>query len=106
MLHWLDEHRTRDTSPSVVVHGDAGHGNFMVVDDRITGLVDWEMPDDSEYSDYPRLGVEGKKKIKDWEKWTKDSPYPAVLRPVTLGQEGRHAHALGTHPTLAGGAPR
>ena len=43
LLHWLDEHRTRDTSPSVVVHGDAGHGNFMVVDDRITGLVDWEM---------------------------------------------------------------
>ena len=43
LLHWLDEHRTHDTSPSVVVHGDAGHGNFMVVDDRITGLVDWEM---------------------------------------------------------------
>jgi aminoglycoside phosphotransferase (APT) family kinase protein len=43
LLHWLDEHRTRDANPSVVVHGDAGHGNFMVVDDRITGLVDWEM---------------------------------------------------------------
>ena len=43
LLHWLGENRTRDASPSVVVHGDAGHGNFMVAGDRITGLVDWEM---------------------------------------------------------------
>jgi aminoglycoside phosphotransferase (APT) family kinase protein len=43
LLHWLGVHRTSDPSPSVVVHGDAGHGNFLVVDDRITGLVDWEM---------------------------------------------------------------
>jgi len=25
--------------------------------------VDWDFPDDEAYSDYPRLGVEGKKKI-------------------------------------------
>jgi predicted TIM-barrel fold metal-dependent hydrolase len=30
---------------------------------QVEGFVDWEMPDDAEYSDYPRLGVEGKKKI-------------------------------------------
>jgi aminoglycoside phosphotransferase (APT) family kinase protein len=43
LLDWLEAHRTRDASRSAVVHGDAGHGNFMVVGDRITGLVDWEM---------------------------------------------------------------
>jgi uncharacterized protein len=30
---------------------------------QIDGLLDWEMPDEPEYSDYPRLGLEGKKKI-------------------------------------------
>jgi hypothetical protein len=30
---------------------------------QVEGFVDWEMPDDPEFSDYPRLGVEGKKKI-------------------------------------------
>ena len=30
---------------------------------QVEGFVDWEMPDDSEYADYPRLGTEGKKKI-------------------------------------------
>jgi predicted TIM-barrel fold metal-dependent hydrolase len=30
---------------------------------QVEGLVAWEMPDDAEFSDYPRLGVEGKKKI-------------------------------------------
>jgi uncharacterized protein len=30
---------------------------------QIEGFLDWEMPDEPEYSDYPRLGVEGKKKI-------------------------------------------
>ena len=30
---------------------------------QVEGFVDWEFPDDDEYSDYPRLGVEGKKKI-------------------------------------------
>lgn len=43
LLRWLEDNRARDTSPSVIVHGDAGHGNFMVVDDRITGFIDWEM---------------------------------------------------------------
>jgi predicted TIM-barrel fold metal-dependent hydrolase len=30
---------------------------------QVEGFVDWEMPDDDAFSDYPRLGVEGKKKI-------------------------------------------
>jgi predicted TIM-barrel fold metal-dependent hydrolase len=30
---------------------------------QVEGLVDWEMPDAEEYSDYPRLGTAGKKKI-------------------------------------------
>ena len=30
---------------------------------QVEGFVDWEMPDEEEFSDYPRLGVEGKKKI-------------------------------------------
>jgi uncharacterized protein len=30
---------------------------------QVEGFVDWEMPDDAEYSDFPRLGIEGKKKI-------------------------------------------
>jgi predicted TIM-barrel fold metal-dependent hydrolase len=30
---------------------------------QVEGFVDWEMPDDPSLSDYPRLGVEGKKKI-------------------------------------------
>ena len=30
---------------------------------QVEGFVDWEMPDDAAYDDYPRLGVEGKKKI-------------------------------------------
>jgi len=30
---------------------------------QVEGFVDWEMPDEAEYSDYPRLDVSGKKKI-------------------------------------------
>jgi uncharacterized protein len=30
---------------------------------EVEGFAAWEMPDDSELADYPRLGVEGKKKI-------------------------------------------
>ncbi len=30
---------------------------------QIEGFVDWEFPDQPEFADYPRLGVEGKKKI-------------------------------------------
>jgi aminoglycoside phosphotransferase (APT) family kinase protein len=43
LLAWLDANRTRDASPSAVVHADAGHGNFLVLGERITGLVDWEL---------------------------------------------------------------
>jgi uncharacterized protein len=30
---------------------------------QVEGFVDWEMPDHEDFADYPRLGVEGKKKI-------------------------------------------
>jgi uncharacterized protein len=30
---------------------------------QVEAFVDWEMPDDEAFSDYPRLGVDGKKKI-------------------------------------------
>ena len=30
---------------------------------RVEGFVDWDFPDDVACDDYPRLGVEGKKKI-------------------------------------------
>jgi predicted TIM-barrel fold metal-dependent hydrolase len=30
---------------------------------QVEGFVAWEMPDGEEFSDYPRLGVAGKKKI-------------------------------------------
>src|SRR3954452_8789985 len=30
---------------------------------QIEGFVDWEFPDEPEFADFPRLGVEGKKKI-------------------------------------------
>ena len=38
-------HRHRPTAPerAVVVHGDAGAGNFLVHDGEITALLDWEM---------------------------------------------------------------
>jgi predicted TIM-barrel fold metal-dependent hydrolase len=30
---------------------------------QVEGFVDWEMPDAEEFSDYPRLGTAGKRKI-------------------------------------------
>ncbi len=30
---------------------------------QVEGFVDWQMPDGEDFADYPRLGVEGKKKI-------------------------------------------
>jgi predicted TIM-barrel fold metal-dependent hydrolase len=30
---------------------------------QIEGFLNWEMPDDAEFSDYPRLGLDGKRKI-------------------------------------------
>ncbi len=30
---------------------------------QVEGFVDWDYPDGDEYGDYPRLGVDGKKKI-------------------------------------------
>jgi predicted TIM-barrel fold metal-dependent hydrolase len=30
---------------------------------QVEGFVDWEMPEDEDFADYPRLGIDGKKKI-------------------------------------------
>ena len=43
LLDWLDETAPRDPSPSTLVHGDAGHGNFLVDGQDVCGLIDWEL---------------------------------------------------------------
>jgi aminoglycoside phosphotransferase (APT) family kinase protein len=40
---WLDRNMTTSKEPPRVVHGDAGPGNFMFRNGRITALVDWEL---------------------------------------------------------------
>lgn len=42
-LEWLRENIPPDAGPSVIVHGDAGPGNFLHENDRVTGLLDWEL---------------------------------------------------------------
>jgi aminoglycoside phosphotransferase len=42
-LHWLQANIPADTGPAVLVHGDAGPGNFLHADGRVTALVDWEL---------------------------------------------------------------
>jgi len=42
-LDWLAAHVPPDDGPSVVVHGDAGPGNFLYRDAAVTALVDWEL---------------------------------------------------------------
>jgi aminoglycoside phosphotransferase (APT) family kinase protein len=42
-LNWLSESVPDATSPSVIVHGDLGPGNFMIDRGRISALIDWEM---------------------------------------------------------------
>lgn len=42
-LDWLIENIPPDDGPSVLVHGDAGPGNFLFEDRRITAVVDWEL---------------------------------------------------------------
>lgn len=41
-LAWLADHVPADRGPAVVVHGDAGPGNFLFEGNGITALVDWE----------------------------------------------------------------
>jgi len=40
---WLGANVPQAPGVPVVVHGDAGPGNFMFTDDRVSALVDWEL---------------------------------------------------------------
>lgn len=40
---WLKHHVPRLTQAAVLVHGDAGPGNFLFSDGQVTGLIDWEL---------------------------------------------------------------
>lgn len=43
-LAWLAENVPQDRGPAVVLHGDAGPGNFLFGEDnRVAALVDWEL---------------------------------------------------------------
>jgi len=42
-LKWLGENVPEDRGPAVVLHGDAGPGNFLHDGGRIAALVDWEL---------------------------------------------------------------
>lgn len=42
-LDWLARNIPADNAPSVIVHGDAGGGNFLFEGDRVTALLDWEL---------------------------------------------------------------
>lgn len=41
-LAWLADNIPADRGVPVVVHGDAGPGNFLHVDNRVTAMLDWE----------------------------------------------------------------
>lgn len=40
---WLNANMPEVAGPPSLVHGDAGPGNFMFLDGRMTGLIDWEL---------------------------------------------------------------
>jgi hypothetical protein len=42
-LQWLADNVPDDRGPAVVLHGDAGPGNFLYQGDKDTALVDWEL---------------------------------------------------------------
>ena len=42
-LLWLSENVPVDHGPSVILHGDAGPGNFLHQDNKVTALLDWEL---------------------------------------------------------------
>ncbi len=42
-LDWLECNIPADNGPSVIVHGDAGPGNFLHQDGHVTALLDWEL---------------------------------------------------------------
>lgn len=40
---WLDANQPDPDGPVVLAHGDAGPGNFLFEDGRLTALIDWEL---------------------------------------------------------------
>ena len=42
-LAWLADNVPADRGPAVVLHGDAGPGNFLYQGNQVTALVDWEL---------------------------------------------------------------
>lgn len=42
-LAWLEARLPRPEEPAVLVHGDAGPGNFLFQGGRMTALLDWEL---------------------------------------------------------------
>lgn len=42
-LNWLDANIPADMPAPVIVHGDAGPGNFLYDGERVTALLDWEL---------------------------------------------------------------
>lgn len=42
-LAWLADNVPEDRGPAVVLHGDAGPGNFLFDGNRVAALVDWEL---------------------------------------------------------------
>jgi aminoglycoside phosphotransferase (APT) family kinase protein len=42
-LNWLSRAVPDAAQPCVIVHGDVGPGNFLIVDGEIVAVIDWEM---------------------------------------------------------------
>ncbi len=42
-LNWLEANIPANLPPPVIVHGDAGPGNFLFDEDRVTAMLDWEL---------------------------------------------------------------
>lgn len=42
-LDWLAANVPADDGPSVLLHGDAGPGNFLHSDNRVGAMIDWEL---------------------------------------------------------------
>lgn len=50
-IDWLKRNASRIGGDTVMVHGDAGPGNFMHHEGRLTGLIDWEMSHFGDFHD-------------------------------------------------------
>lgn len=42
-LNWLEANIPADLPAPVIVHGDAGPGNFLFDEERVTAMLDWEL---------------------------------------------------------------